>query len=52
MQGTKPVRLSFAQSDSPAGQAGWLLEKFDAWSAGDYVLEAFPTNAVLTNLMF
>jgi pimeloyl-ACP methyl ester carboxylesterase len=32
IQGTKPLTLSYALTDSPAGLAGWLLEKFQHWS--------------------
>ena len=52
VQGTKPDSLTLAQSDSPAGLAGWILEKFHAWSAGDDVLATFPADVLLTNLMF
>jgi pimeloyl-ACP methyl ester carboxylesterase len=31
IQGTKPQSLSYGQTDSPAGLAGWVLEKFHAW---------------------
>ncbi len=52
VQGTKPDSLTVAQSDSPAGLAAWILEKFQAWSAGDDVLATFPADVLLTNLMF
>lgn len=32
IQSTKPLSLGFGLSDSPAGMAGWLLEKFHDWS--------------------
>lgn len=32
IQSTKPLSLGHALSDSPAGIAGWLLEKFHDWS--------------------
>jgi len=32
IQGTKPTTLSFALTDSPAGLAAWLLEKFQTWT--------------------
>ena len=32
IQGTKPQTLSFALTDSPAGLAAWIVEKFRAWS--------------------
>jgi pimeloyl-ACP methyl ester carboxylesterase len=37
IQSTKPQTLAYALNDSPAGLAGWILEKWRAWSdsAGD-----------------
>ena len=35
IQGTKPQTLSYALNDSPAGLAGWILEKFRTWSDCD-----------------
>jgi pimeloyl-ACP methyl ester carboxylesterase len=32
IQSTKPQTLSFGLTDSPAGLAAWILEKFHAWS--------------------
>ncbi len=32
IQGTRPQTLAFALTDSPAGLAAWILEKFRAWS--------------------
>ena len=32
IQGTKPQTLAFALTDSPAGLAAWIVEKFRAWS--------------------
>ncbi len=32
IQGTKPQTLAYALNDSPAGLAGWVVEKFRAWS--------------------
>ncbi|HXF47493.1 MAG TPA: alpha/beta fold hydrolase [Burkholderiaceae bacterium] len=42
IQGTKPQSLAFALTDSPAGLAAWIVEKFRSWTdcAGD------PANAV------
>lgn len=34
-QATKPQTLGYALADSPAGQAGWIYEKFRAWSDCD-----------------
>jgi pimeloyl-ACP methyl ester carboxylesterase len=30
-QGTRPQTLGYALADSPAGQAAWIIEKFQAW---------------------
>lgn len=53
VQRTKPDSLTVAQSDSPAGLAAWIVEKFRTWSdcAGD-VEQAFSKDVLLTNLMF
>ncbi len=32
IQGTKPQTLAYALNDSPAGLAGWVLEKFHSWT--------------------
>lgn len=50
LQSTKPQSLAMAQTDSPAGLAAWVLEKFEAWSDGG--LGTFATEDLLTNLMF
>ncbi len=52
VQGTKPDSLTVAQSDSPAGLAAWIVEKFRAWSDcnGD-VERAFTRDQLITNLM-
>ncbi len=50
VQATKPQSLTVAQTDSPAGLAAWVLEKFHAWSDGG--LDVFDVDDLLTNLMF
>ena len=35
IQGTKPQTLAFALTDSPAGLAAWIVEKFRAWTDND-----------------
>jgi microsomal epoxide hydrolase len=35
IQGTKPQSLGYALNDSPAGLAGWILEKFHGWAQHD-----------------
>lgn len=53
VQGTKPDSLTLAQSDSPAGLAAWVVEKFHSWGDHPANLEAtFPKDVLLTNLMF
>jgi len=53
IQGTKPQTLSYALNDSPAGLAGWILEKFHAWSDCDGdVGKRFTKDELLTNIMF
>jgi hypothetical protein len=37
IQGTKPQTLAFALTDSPAGLAAWIAEKFRSWSDCDGV---------------
>jgi pimeloyl-ACP methyl ester carboxylesterase len=51
IQGTKPQTLAYALNDSPAGLAGWILEKFRAWSdcAGD-PSSIFTADELLTNI--
>lgn len=52
-QRTKPDSLTLAQSDSPAGLAAWIVEKFRTWSDCDGDVErAFSRDTLLTNLMF
>lgn len=33
---TKPLTVSYGLNDSPAGLAAWIIEKFRAWSDGDF----------------
>jgi microsomal epoxide hydrolase len=35
IQGTKPTTLAFALTDSPAGLAAWIVEKFHTWTDND-----------------
>jgi microsomal epoxide hydrolase len=52
IQGTKPQTLAYGLNDSPAGLAGWILEKFHAWSDCDGNLESVYTkDQLLTNIM-
>lgn len=51
IQGTRPQTLAYGLTDSPAGLAGWIVEKLRAWSDCQGVLENVITwDEVLTNL--
>ena len=52
IQTTKPQSLAYGQTDSPAGLAGWMLEKFEAWVDHDGGVESvLSKDQLLTNLM-
>jgi len=52
IQGTKPQTLAYALTDSPAGLAAWIVEKFRAWSdCGGDVERRFTKDELLTNIM-
>ncbi|KJE19934.1 putative hydrolase or acyltransferase of alpha/beta superfamily [Frankia torreyi] len=51
IQGTKPQTLAHGLADSPAGLAGWIVEKFRAWSDCDGDVEkAISRDDLLTNI--
>jgi len=54
IQSTKPNTLGFGHNDSPAGLAGWILEKFHSWSdlgpSGE-LESVYTKDALLTNVM-
>ena len=51
IQGTKPQSLAYGLTDSPAGLAAWILEKFRTWSDCDGDVErAFTKDELLTNI--
>jgi pimeloyl-ACP methyl ester carboxylesterase len=51
LHATKPQTLAFGLSDSPAGMAAWITEKFRAWTDCGGNLEArFSKDELLTNL--
>ncbi len=53
VQETKPDSLTIGQSDSPAGIAAWIIEKFRTWSDCDGNLEKkYSKDQLLTNIMF
>jgi pimeloyl-ACP methyl ester carboxylesterase len=50
-QSSKPQTLAYALNDSPAGLAGWILEKFHRWSDHGGNLESrFRRDDLLANL--
>jgi microsomal epoxide hydrolase len=53
IQGTKPQTLSFALTDSPAGLAAWIVEKFRAWTdCGGDVETALTRDQMLADISF
>jgi pimeloyl-ACP methyl ester carboxylesterase len=51
IQGTRPQTLAFALTDSPAGLAAWIIDKFRAWSdCGGDLESAFTKDALLANI--
>jgi microsomal epoxide hydrolase len=40
IQGTKPQTLAYGLTDSPAGLAAWIAEKFHSWSDNDGRIES------------
>ena len=52
IQGTKPQSLGVGLTDSPAGLASWIVEKFHAWcDCGDNIESRFSKDDLLTNVM-
>tara|TARA_R110002072_G_scaffold89232_4_gene199895 strand:- start:17834 stop:18982 length:1149 start_codon:yes stop_codon:yes gene_type:complete len=52
IQGSKPQTLGYGLNDSPAGLAGWIIEKFHGWCQHDGNLElAVSRDELLTNIM-
>ncbi|MCW3126010.1 MAG: hypothetical protein JWO03_1668 [Bacteroidetes bacterium] len=51
IQGTKPQSLAYGLNDSPAGLAGWIVEKFYSWSDNHGNIEnSFTKDELLTNI--
>jgi pimeloyl-ACP methyl ester carboxylesterase len=51
VQGTRPQTLAFALTDSPAGLAAWIVDKFRAWSdCGGDLDSAFTKDTLLANI--
>ena len=52
LQATRPQTLAYGLTDSPAGQAAWILEKFWAWTdCGGHPENIFTRDELLDNLM-
>jgi hypothetical protein len=53
IQGTKPQTLAYGLTDSPAGLAAWLVEKFRTWSDCDGDVESVHSrDSLLANICF
>ena len=51
IQGTRPQTLAFALTDSPAGLAAWIVEKFRTWSdCGGDLDSVFTKDQLLANI--
>ncbi len=51
-QATRPQTLAYGLADSPAGQAGWILEKFWAWTdCNGHPENIFTRDELLDNVM-
>lgn len=52
VQSTRPQTLSYALTDSPAGQLAWIVEKFQEWTDSEQLPEeAVDRDLMLTNVM-
>jgi hypothetical protein len=52
IQSTKPQSLAAGLSDSPAGLAAWIVEKYRAWSdCGGNIESRFTKDEILTHIM-
>ncbi len=52
LQGTRPQTLGYGLTDSPAGQAAWIYEKFQDWSdCGGDPENIFTLDELLDNIM-
>jgi len=51
IQGTRPQTLAYGLTDSPAGLAGWIVEKLRSWSdCGGDVESVISRDEILTNI--
>ncbi len=52
IQGTKPQSLAYGLTDSPAGLAAWVVEKFKTWSdCGGDIESSYSKDQLLENIM-
>lgn len=52
IQSTRPQTLAYGLSDSPAGLAGWLIEKFRVWSdCNGNLQQKFTVDELITHIM-
>ncbi|MFF1572987.1 epoxide hydrolase family protein [Leifsonia sp. NPDC058292] len=49
-QSTRPDTLAVGLTDSPAGLAAWLVEKFREWSGGSRISDYWSTDDLLTTI--
>ena len=51
IQGTRPQTLSYGLTDSPAGLAAWIVEKWRSWAdCGGDIETRFSMDEILTNI--
>ncbi|MEJ1161722.1 epoxide hydrolase family protein [Prosthecomicrobium sp. N25] len=51
IQGTRPLTLAYGLTDSPAGLAAWIIEKFQRWAdCGGDPLSVFSMDQLLANV--
>jgi epoxide hydrolase len=52
IQSTRPQTLSYALTDSPAGQLAWIVEKFKEWTNSGHALpeDAIPRDEILADV--
>ena len=52
-QSTRPQTIAYGLTDSPSGQAAWILEKFWAWTdCNEHPENALTRDELLDNIMF
>lgn len=51
IQSTRPQSLAYALTDSPAGLAGWIGEKWHGWTAEPEALSAGPLRETLLDVL-